>query len=142
MEKQTTAQRLRSIMEQRGLKQIDVIRLAEPYCNKHRIKLGKSDMSQFVSGKVTPGQWKLSILSMALDVSESWLMGFDVPMERESNKDEFSNNGAPVSKDERTDEVIRLFDALDREHQETLLQVLRGLLADQKTGHDSQNQAD
>lgn len=45
MERQTTAQRLRFIMEQRNLKQTDIIRMAEPYCAKYRIKLGKSDMS-------------------------------------------------------------------------------------------------
>lgn len=45
---------------------------------------------------------------------------------------------APIQQDERTSEVIRLFAALDQEHQETLLQVLRGLLADQKTSRGSQ----
>lgn len=136
MERQTTAQRLRFIMEQRNLKQTDIIRMAEPYCTKYRIKLGKSDMSQFVSGKVEPGQWKLSILSMALNVSEAWLMGLDVPMERESDEEE---KGAPIQQDERTSEVIRLFGSLDQEHQETLLHVLRGLLADQKTSRGSQD---
>ena len=46
--------------------------------------MNKSDISQYVSGKVEPSQEKLVILSMALNVSESWLMGFDVPMERGS----------------------------------------------------------
>lgn len=136
MERQTTAQRLRFIMEQRNLKQTDIIRMAEPYCAKYRIKLGKSDMSQFVSGKVEPGQWKLSILSMALNVSEAWLMGLDVPMEREPDDEE---KDTPVQQDERTSEVIRLFGSLDQEHQETLLHVLRGLLADQKTCRGSQD---
>jgi len=123
-------------MEQRNLKQTDIIRMAEPYCAKYRIKLGKSDMSQFVSGKVEPGQWKLSILSMALNVSEAWLMGLDVPMEREPDDE---GKDTPVQQDERTSEVIRLFGSLDQEHQETLLHVLRGLLADQKTCRGSQD---
>ena len=38
----------------------------------------------------------------------------------------------PVQQDERTDEFVRLFQELDTAHQETLLQVLRGLLAEQK----------
>lgn len=124
MEQQTTAQRLREIMSQRGLRQVDIIHMAEPYCEKYKIQLGKSDLSQFVSGKVVPGQWKLSILAMALGVSEAWLMGFDVPMEREES--------TPAQQDERTDEFVRLFQELDAAHQETLLQVLRGLLAEQK----------
>lgn len=136
MDRQTTAQRLRDIMEQRQLKQTDIIRMAEPYCAKYRIKLGKSDMSQFVSGKVEPGQWKLSILAMALNVSEAWLMGLDVPMERDQEDASFGED-APVQQDERTSEVIRLFGALDPERQETLLHVLRGLLADQKASRGS-----
>lgn len=48
-----------------------------------------------------------------------------------------NDKDAPAQQDERTSEVIRLFGSLDQEHQETLLHVLRGLLADQKTGRGS-----
>lgn len=48
-----------------------------------------------------------------------------------------SGKDAPAQQDERTSEVIQLFGALDQEHQETLLHVLRGLLADQKTSRGS-----
>ena len=47
-----------------------------------RGKANKNDLSHYVSGKVEPGQDKLSILGLALGVSEAWLMGFDVSMER------------------------------------------------------------
>lgn len=75
----TTAERLTQIMEERNLKQVDILRLAEPYCEQFQVKLNKSDLSQFISGKVTPGRWKLAVLSHALGVSESWLMGYDTP---------------------------------------------------------------
>lgn len=84
---QTTAQRLKQIMAERNLKQSDILQMAQPYCDKYHIKLNKSDLSQFVNGKVIPGQWKLTILGLALGVSESWLMGLDVPMEREKFSD-------------------------------------------------------
>lgn len=84
MKVSTTSKRLQYIMNERNLKQADILRLTEPYCVKYRQKLGRSDLSQFVSGKVAPGQWKLTILGLALNVSEAWLMGYDVPMERES----------------------------------------------------------
>ncbi|MCD8189784.1 MAG: hypothetical protein LUD78_06125 [Clostridiales bacterium] len=77
-----TSSRLKQIMDERGLKQSDILRLAQPYCEQYGVKLGKSDLSQFVSGKVTPGQWKLTILGLALNVSETWLMGLDVPPDR------------------------------------------------------------
>ncbi len=49
---------------------------------------------------------------------------------------------APAQQDERTSEVIRLYAALDQEHQETLVQVLRGLLADQAARSGGQGKAD
>lgn len=80
--KETTATRLKRLLAERGLKQVDILEKAEPFCKKYGIKLTKSDLSQYVSGKVAPGQDKLSIIGMALDVSEAWLMGYDVPMKR------------------------------------------------------------
>lgn len=69
-------------MTERNLKQVDILNLATPFCQKYGIKLNKNDLSQYVSGKVEPGQNKLYILGQALNVSEAWLMGFDVPMEK------------------------------------------------------------
>lgn len=77
--KSSTAERLRLIMEERGLKQVDILELCKPYCEQFGMKLNRNDLSQYVSGKVTPKQDKLSILAMALNVNEVWLMGYDVP---------------------------------------------------------------
>lgn len=85
--KTTTASRLLHIMKVRNLKQIDILRLAEPYCKKYGVKLNKNDLSQYVNGKVVPGQSKLYILGQALNVSEAWLMGYDVPMNKDINSD-------------------------------------------------------
>jgi repressor LexA len=69
-------------MSERNLKQVDILQNAQPYCKKYGVKLNKNDLSQYVSGKVEPGQHKLYILGLTLNVSEAWLMGYDVPMER------------------------------------------------------------
>lgn len=82
MERVSTANRLKQIMDERNLKQIDILNLSLPICAKYNIKMNKSDISQYVSGKVEPSQEKLVVLGMALNVTESWLMGFDVAMER------------------------------------------------------------
>ena len=42
--------------------------------------MNRSDISQYVSGKVEPGQDKLAVLAKALHVDPVWLMGIDVPM--------------------------------------------------------------
>lgn len=83
--KVTTSDRLKSLMEERRLKQVDILNLSLPYCKKYNIKMNKSDISQYVSGKVEPSQEKLVILGMALNVSEAWLMGFDVSPTRKDN---------------------------------------------------------
>lgn len=82
MERKNTSIRLKEIMQERNLKQVDILKLANPFSKKYNIKLNKSDISQYISGKSEPGQDKLFILGMALNVNESWLMGFDVPKER------------------------------------------------------------
>ena len=82
MKKETTSIRLKSLMDSRGLKQVDILKLTEPLCKQYGIKMNRSDISQYVSGKVEPSQEKLVILGMALDVNEAWLMGFDVPKTR------------------------------------------------------------
>ena len=77
-----TAERLREIIEDRKLKQVDILNLSLPLCAKWDVKMNKSDISQYVSGKVEPSQEKLVVLGYALNVTEAWLMGFDVPKER------------------------------------------------------------
>lgn len=88
MKKSNTSQRLKEIMSQRGLRQVDILELCKPYCKEYDIKLGKNDLSQYVSGKASPKQNKLFVLSKALGVSEAWLMGFDTPNSGENEKDE------------------------------------------------------
>lgn len=82
MKTTNTANRLRQIMSERGLRQVDILALAQPHCDKYGVKLGRNDLSQYVSGKVESGQEKLTVLGLALGVSETWLMGYDVVEER------------------------------------------------------------
>ena len=96
--KQTTQQRLREALSARNMLPIELSRLSG---------IGKSAISQYLSGKVTPKQDKIYKLAQALKVSESWLMGYDEPME---------HSPAPASddlpdltpKDER--EIMHLMD--------------------------------
>lgn len=81
-DKVTTKERIIEAMKIRHMNQADIVRKAQPFCEAHGLKMNKSDVSQFVSGKVIPSQWKVSILADALNVNEAWLMGYDVPMDR------------------------------------------------------------
>lgn len=116
----TTAERLQQITRERNLRQIDIIRLAEPYCREYNLKLSKSDMSQFVNGIVEPGQWKLTLLGKALNVFEAWLMGYDVSMERD-------NSPTPQATPAERDEFSRLYATLSPENRQRILDLMQAL---------------
>ena len=124
MKKYTTAQRLRQIMGARNLRQVDVLKAAEPYCKKYNVPLSKNTLSQYIAGRFEPGQRKLTILGLALGVSEAWLMGFDVPMER-AVAPAVANPG-----DGRTQEFIELFSLLTADQQALVVRQIKGILAD------------
>ena len=67
------AQRLKKAME---LKNIKASELSE------KADIPKSAISQYLSGLYEAKQKSIFKLANALDVSEAWLMGLDVPMER------------------------------------------------------------
>lgn len=99
MKKVTTSDRLREIMNNRGLRQVDILDMVKPYCEQYGVRLGKNDLSQYVNGKVEPRQEKLTVLGLALGVSEAWLMGYDVPESRESKP--FPSNLEPLEEMEK-----------------------------------------
>ena len=74
MKTSNTSERLKELMALKGLRQIDIA---------EKTGLGKSAISQYVSGKITPKQDKVYILAEGLNVSPTWLMGYDGPMEKE-----------------------------------------------------------
>ena len=63
------ATRLKDVMKTKGFKQVDVINAAE----SAGIKLGKSHMSQYVSGKTVPRDSIMEFLAQTLSVDKEWL---------------------------------------------------------------------
>ncbi len=96
MKRETTSQRLKKYMEKYNLKQVDILKKAEPYTLEYEVKLNKNDLSQYVSGKVEPGQDKIFILSKALNVDPAWIMGLDVPMKKPVVKNKKQLNSIPL----------------------------------------------
>ena len=76
--------------------------------------MNRSDLSQYISGKVIPGQEKLSILGQALNVSETWLMGFDVPLEYETSPVK-SNEFTLTDSEKRLISYYRMMNELGKE---------------------------
>ena len=67
----TFQKRLNTAMERAGLKQADLVRMA----SERGAKLGKSQVSQYVSGKVVPRRDVMALLADLLGVTSSWLSG-------------------------------------------------------------------
>lgn len=63
------ARRLGAAMQAKGLKQVDLLRVAR----ERGQKLGKSQLSQYLSAKTLPRRNVLNFLAEALDVSPIWL---------------------------------------------------------------------
>ena len=117
--KENTSDRLKQLMNERKLKQGDILNLSLPYCKKYNIKMNKSDISQYVSGKVEPSQEKLVVLGMALNVSEAWLMGFDVSPIRKDNSKEA----------EKDVDLLWKFSMLEQRDKETILDMIDVMLS-------------
>lgn len=72
----TFPKRLKEALSKAKMKQIELSRLT---C------IDKGTINNYLFGKYEPKQDKLYIIAEALDVDPVWLMGYDVPMEREKN---------------------------------------------------------
>lgn len=70
-------------MNERGIKQVDLIR----YAQEQGVKLGKSHISQYVSGKTVPRADMVHFLAGALQVDPDWLNGITPEQETEGETD-------------------------------------------------------
>lgn len=87
MKVSNTSERLKKIMRERNLRQVDILQLTVPVARKYNLDFTKGNLSMYVTGRVVPGQDKLLILAEALGVSEAWLMGYDVAPDRKHATD-------------------------------------------------------
>ena len=79
MESSIFATRLTNLLKQNNMKQIELVRLAE----EKGIKLGKSHICQYVSGKTIPRKETLQFLADVFEVDANWLLGKEEPEEAE-----------------------------------------------------------
>lgn len=62
------------------------LRNIKPIELSERTGIDKSKISSYMSGRYKAKQDGIHILSQVLDVDPAWLMGYDVPMERQFDK--------------------------------------------------------
>lgn len=69
------AKRLEDILEVKGMRPVDL---------SIRSGVSKASISQYIHGTSTPGNISAQKMADVLNVSPMWLMGFDVPMNKEA----------------------------------------------------------
>lgn len=123
--------RLRKALDIREKKAVDLSR---------DLKIPKSAISQYLSGyRTIKDSKRLYIIAEYLDVSEAWLMGFDVPMERhlaiiEEKPVETANRladmflGLEIKEDEDLKFMIEEYKQLDANKQNQVREYVHFLL--------------
>ena len=113
----TTSQRIQEGLELRGLKQTDLV---------EKTGISKGALSSYISGRYTPKQNNIYLIAKALDVSEAWLMGADVSMERIAD--------SPVSL--RYRKLIEIYEQLSKSNREKVLTYSKNLLSTPRMEED------
>ena len=114
----TTAERLREALDNAKLKAADLSRMTD---------ISKGSIHHYLVGTYEPKSTAINKMAVALNVSESWLWGYDVPMERTSvqkKNDQLVKLVTSMRKDERFADAVKMLDELDAEKYENVLQIL------------------
>ena len=116
--KSNCSERIATALAIRNMKQAELC---------ERTKIPKSAISQYISGAFEPKQDRIYLIAKTLNVSEAWLMGYDVPMERDQK--------TPPSEQDLTEGekmVLDLFRKIPEDRQAEALELLRVALRMQK----------
>ncbi len=111
----TCGDRIKQALRIKGMRQSDLCQIT---------KIPKSAISQYVSGAFEPKQDRIYLIAKALNVSEAWLMGYDVPMERQKPLP----NDERVSLTEGEKVLLDLFNRVPEDKQQLVLQMIRAAL--------------
>lgn len=123
MEKAELKDRLQTALSIREKKPVDLAR---------DLKISKSAISQYLSGNRTIKDSKrIYAIAKYLDVNEAWLMGYDVPMERQKAQkinDTLSDIVVRMRTDEEFFSVVEVLNGLDAEKLSGVKQMLSAFM--------------
>lgn len=111
--------RISKALRIKGMKQAELCKLAN---------VPKSSLSLYLSGAYEPKQDRVYDMAKALNVDEAWLMGYDVPMERQVKNN--SPTEADLSEGEKM--LLELFRRVPEDQQTLVLQMIRAALGSPK----------
>lgn len=107
---ETCGRRIIKALNIKGMKQTELCRLA---------KIPKSSLSSYISDAYEPKQDRLYIMAEVLDVDPVWLMGYDVPMEREKKTPD------TIKLTEGEEMLLDLFRRVPEENQRLVLDMIK-----------------
>ena len=114
---ESCGQRIAKALDINGMKQAELCKLA---------KVPKSSLSLYLSGAYEPKQDRIYDMARVLNVSEAWLMGYDVPMERQDHKKTDSPTEPQLNEGEQL--LIDLFRKIPEDQQGLVLNLIRAAL--------------
>lgn len=118
MEKEQLNIRLQKALQLRGFRAQDLV---------ERTGIPKNTMSYYLSGKTEPKADRLYKLAAALDVSEAWLLGYDVAMQRspeQKKNDQLVELVARMKNDEEFYKAVSALSELDTVQFQTVARLL------------------
>lgn len=118
----TTAERMREAMQEAGKKQVDLVR---------ETGLERGAISRYLSGAYEPKQTAVSKLAIALNVSEMWLWGYDVPKGRtleQKKTDQLAKLIGRMRRDPAFYNIVEMLDQVPADQLENLGGLVAGLL--------------
>lgn len=107
---ETCGKRISKALALRGMKQAELCTLA---------KIPKSSLSIYISGSYEPKQDRLYQMAEVLGVDPVWLMGYDVPMEREKKTPD------KITLTEGEEMLLELFRRVPVESQQMVLDMIK-----------------
>lgn len=113
------AARIAKALSIRGMRQYEL-------CQK--TKIPKSAMSQYISGAFEPKQDRIYLISQALNVDPVWLMGYDVPMEKQAQPEQKKIPLSEATLTEGEKLMLELFRRIPEDRQQAALDLLRAAL--------------
>lgn len=113
--------RLRDALTIRNMKAIEL---------SEKTDVPKGAISYYLAGKSQPKADRLYKISIALNVSEAWLLGFDVPMERtaeQKKNDDLVKIIAQMRKDPKFFDIVSKLAELPAEQYDSLTTIISAL---------------
>ena len=120
-EKEDFKDRLRQAMARNNMKAVELC---------ERTGVPKSAVSYYLAGKSTPKADRLYIIAETLDVSEAWLLGYEVPMERTQAQKRNDSIARLVAEMKRNPNLLGTFEVLadsDRADDEEFAAVIKAI---------------